>query len=428
MSKQPPRGAPRTAKPDRRQLRLVTEDLESILPADHEARSVWAFVERLDLSRFYEGIKAVEGVAGRNPTDPMVLVALWLYATIDGVTSAREIERLTESDDAYRWLRGGVPLNHHRLSDFKTQHPDAVDQLLTQTIAVLLHEGLVTLRRVAQDGTRIRASAGSSSFRREPSLQKCLAEAERHLDWVRREMEKSDAWKRKRELAAQERAAEDRVARVQRALAALPKVEAKQKTKKGRKPEPRASTTDADARVMQMSDGGYRPAFNVQFATDVDAKAVVGVDVTNSPADAHQVPPMLVQIEERTGAKPAEYLVDKGYVDHDSIDKADAAGVTLYGPVPATGRPRKDGAPREPHKPKATDSEAVIRWRERMASEEGQKAYRERAETAELTNAEVKGRQRLLQVSVRGLDKVKCVALWAAVAVNLTRMMAAGLV
>lgn len=417
---------PRVVRPDRKQLRLVTQDLESLLPEDHEARAVWDFLERCDLSRFYAGIKAVEGVAGRSPTDPMVLLGLWLYATIDGVGSAREIERRSESDDAYRWLRGGVPVNHHMLSNFRVGHMSAIDELLTQSIALLIGAGLVTLKQVAQDGTRIRASAGKSSFRSKRGLEKCLAEAKDQVERVRLEAENSEPWKRSREAAARRRAAEERIARVEKALELLPEVEAKRG--KATKSEPRVSTTDPDARVMQMSDGGYRPAFNIQFATDVDSKAVVGVDVTNSPSDAHQMPPMLDQIEQRLGQKPTEYLVDKGYVDHDSIDKADAAGVVVYGPVSEGGRPRKDGKRPDPHAPKRNDSEAVARWRARMASEVGEHAYRKRCESAELTNAEVKGRQRLTQVTVRGLDKVKCIALWGAIAVNLTRIMSAGLI
>ncbi len=418
--------APRVIQANRRQLELVPSDLESTLAADHPARSVWAFVEAMDLSRFYEGIKAVEGVAGREPTDPKVLVALWLYASTQGVGSAREIDRLSESDDAYRWLRGGVPLNHHMLSDLRVAHPEALDSLLTQSIAALLHAQVVTLYRVAQDGTRVRAHAGNGSYRRKDTLKRLLKEAEEQLEWVRRDAERPDAGKHARSLAAQKRAAEERAARLKAALEVLPQVAAKQEDSKR---ETRVSTTDHEARIMKMGDGGYRPAYNVQFATDAQGLAVVGVDVIQSPSDAQQIVPMLEQVEARTGVRPAEYLVDKGYLDFASVDAADARGVTLYAPVPRTGRPPKDGRPqRDPYQPTAKDSEAVTHFRLRMASDEAKAIYKHRGQVAELTNADVKGRQGLTQFLVRGLPKVKCVALWSAVSLNLMRMAAAGLV
>jgi transposase len=424
MKKPETRRAPRVVTADRRQMHLVPEGLEGLLPGDHTARAVWSFVEKMELGRFYEHIKSVEGTAGRDATDPKVLIALLLYAAMDGVGSAREIERLTETEDAYRWIRGGVPLNHHMLSDFRVGHRAALDELLTQSIAVLLRAGVVTLRRVAQDGTKIRASAGSGTFRREPSLRKSLIAAQEQLEWVRRDAAKPDAGKHARALAAQKRAAEEKMARVQKALDSLPLLQSKQDDKKK---EPRASTTDPDARIMKTGDGGFRPAYNVQFATDADGLAVVGVAVTQSPADSHQMPPMLEQIEARTGAKPHECFVDNGYSDHASIEAADAVGVTVYAPLQKKGPTPKDGPPKDPAVPTAKDSEAIVHFRLRMATAEAKQAYKIRGQVAELTNADVKGRQGLTQVLVRGLPKVTSVVLWSAIALNLTRMMSAGL-
>ena len=163
--------APRYETANRAQVELTPTDLEGLLPPGHAARLVWRFVEGLDLTAFYAQIRAREGGAGRPPIDPKILVALWLYATIDGVGSAREVDRLCDAHDAYRWLRGGVSVNYHTLSDFRVAHQAALGDLLTQSIASLRHRGVVTLARVAQDGTRIRASAGTGSFRREGTLQ-----------------------------------------------------------------------------------------------------------------------------------------------------------------------------------------------------------------------------------------------------------------
>lgn len=407
--------APRVVRAQRTRVQEA-RTLEALLPEGHEARGVWAFVERLDLSGFYARIKAREGRAGRTPTDPRVLVALLLYAAIDGVHSAREIVQLTHLHDAYRWLRGGVPLNHHMLSDFRVAHPQALDSLLTQCITVLLHHELVTLKRVAQDGTRVRASAGTGSFHGEDSLQRCLVQAQEQLAWVRREGERADAGKRAaREAAAQERAAQERLERVEEALRQLPEVQARcdKRTKRAR-----VSTTDPDARVMKMGDGGYRPAFNVQLASDVDSSAVVGVDVVNSPADAHLMPPMLQEIEARCGSLPEEYLIDAGLIDFDSLERADALDVLVYGPLPNSGRPPKGRPKPDPAVPRADDSVAVAHFRLRMASPEAKRLYRRRGEVAERTNAEVKDKRGLTHFLVRSLGKVKCVALWTALAYN----------
>jgi transposase len=413
----------RVVEAQRDQVELVPRDLESLLGEDHPARSVWAFVEQMELTGFYEPIKAREGLVGRSPTDPKVLIALWLFATTDGIGSAREVERLTECHDAYRWLRGGVPLNHHMLSDFRVAHQKALDELMTQSIAVLLNAGLVTLTRVAQDGTKVRANAGTSSFRRKHSLERCLREAEKQVEQVQRDAPSADGSGTVREQAARQRAAEDRRRRVELALQKLPEAEARRDRKSK---EARVSTTDPEARVMKMGDGGYRPAYNVQFATDVAGAAVVGVSVVTSPADAQQMPPMLQDIERRCGLKPKEYLVDGGYTDFKSIETATAEKVVVYGPVPHGGPPKKGEAPKDPLVPTEKDSEAVRLFRLRMASDEGKNAYRQRAQTAELTNAEAKARG-LTQFLVRGLGKVTCVALWMGLAINIVRLRAVGL-
>lgn len=413
MEPQEERAPPRVVRAERTRV-LEARTLEASLPPEHEARSVWAFVERLDLSALYAPIKAREGRCGRTPTDPRVLVALLLYAAVDGVGSARDIARLTQLHDAYRWLRGGVPLNHHMLSDFRVAHPQALDSLLTQSIAVLLHHELVTLKRVTQDGTRVRASAGAGSFHSADTLQRCLVQAQEQLEWVRREAHSNDGERRR--ARAQERAAQERLSRVEEALRQLPEVQARadKRTKKAR-----ASTTDPDARVMKMGDGGYRPAFNVQLASDVDSSAIVGVDVINSPADAHRLPPMLQDIAARCGGTlPEAYLVDAGYVDFESLEKADALDVLVYAPLPNSGRPPRGGPKPDPTVPRPGDSPAVVHFRLRMASPEAKRLYKRRGEVAERTNAELKDKRGLTRFLVRGLGKVKCVALWTALAYN----------
>ena len=405
---------PRFETANRTQVELQPCDLEALLPPGHAARLVWRFVEGLDLSRFYAAIRAYEGGAGRTPIDPKILLALWLYATIDGVGSAREVDRLCGSHDAYRWLRGGVSVNHHTLSDFRTAHQAALDGLLTQSIAALLHRGIVTLARVAQDGTRVRASAGAGSFRRGPTLHECVATARKQVERTQRQADAPPPTARE---AAQQRAARERLARVDEALAILPAVEAV-KARQGRKAKsaPRVSTTDPDARVMKMADGGYRPAYNIQFATDVAGRGIVGVQVSNVGSDRGLLTPMLTEIERRTGRRVATYLVDGGFVNHTAIQAAAAQGTAIYAP------PETPKGARAPEAPARRDTPATAAWRAAMATDEAKTIMKTRGATAEWVNADARAHRTLNAIPVRGLTKVHSWALWAALAHNMLRL------
>jgi transposase len=221
----------------RNQIALRPVDLEATVGPDHPVRNVWAFVERLDLSALYAQIGSVEGAAGRPAIDPKILMALWLYATLDGVGSAREIERLTEVHDAYRWICGGVNVNHHTLSDFRCRPVDLLDQLLTDSVAVLMHKGLAKLERVAQDGMRVRASAGAGSFRRRLRLKFWQEQARAQVQALKGEIDADPNGANRRRRAAQKRAAEERQKRVEQALEQLAQVEKQKNKKAGAKKE-----------------------------------------------------------------------------------------------------------------------------------------------------------------------------------------------
>jgi transposase len=412
-----PDGPARYETANRQQVELTPTDLEMLLPPGHAARLVWRFVERLDLSAFYARIKAREGHAGRAPIDPKILIALWLYATMDGVGSAREVDRLCYAHDAYRWLRGGVSVNYHTLSDFRVAHQGALDDLLTQSIAVLLQGGIVTLARVAQDGTRVRGSAGTGSFRRETTLQECLRVARKQVERTAKQIDGAVTAQR---AAAQRRAAEDRLARVEEALAQLPAVQAaraRQKKREKRRSEPRVSTTDPDARILKMADGGYRPGYNVQFATDMAGDAIVGVGVTNVGDDHAEFVPMFEQVARRTGRWPQAAVVDAGVASKASITALAPNGVTVYAPIP-----QRKGV-EDPSRRCADDSDAVAAWRERMASEEAHAIYRGRGSVAERINADARTHRTLVRIAVRGLQKVHTWVLWIALAHNMMRAM-----
>lgn len=410
-------GKARVLLPNRRQLELRPCDLESLLPEGHRARVVWAWVEQADLSGLYASIRAVEGGSGRPAIAPEILFALWLYAALEGEGRARALARLTQEHDAYRWLCGGVQVNHHTLSDFRTAHEAEFDALLTDSVAVLLAAGAVTLKRVAQDGMRIRASAGAASFRRGETLEHCLAAARAQVEHLKHPDEDDPGAPTRRQQAARERAARERQARVEQALKRLPELAAI-KAQQGKNPEgARASTTDAQATVMKMADGGFRPAYNGQWATDTATQVIVGVTVITVGTDLGQLAPMVEQVGKRHGVYPQEWLVDGGYPAHDQLEQT-ATRTVVYAPVPKPKDPAVD-----PHVAKPQDSEVVGAWRERMGTETAKVIYRERAATAECVNAIARERG-LTRLRVRGTAKVRGVLLLHALAHNLMRTLA----
>lgn len=419
----------RVLRPVRQQLQWVPRDLEAAVPQDHSARAIWGVLEKLDLSSFYGSIKAVLDRPGRPATDPQVLLALWLLATVEGVGSARQLARLCERDDAYRWLCGGVPINYHMLSDFRAAHQGALDDLLTQIVASLMAAGAVTLEKVAQDGMRVRASAGASSFRRGERLWECLKVARARVEQLAQEREHPDPGVSQRERAARERAAQERVQRVEKALAYVPSASGGQvakerqqetlaKAKRAKVSVPRVSTTDPEARVMKMPDGGFRPAYNVELATDTAKGIIVGVAVSAEGTDAGQALPMEEQVAKRAGQKPKAYLMDGSFATLEDITALEERGVTVYAPVRL---PRNK--PQERYQPRYGDSPQVVQWRQRMATEEAQAVYKRRGATAEWANAQVR-QHGVSQFTVRGLTKALTVILLVALAHDILRWVA----
>jgi transposase len=386
--------------------------LEDLLDTDHQARVVWDFCLGLDLTSLTRLIRSRQGGPGRAAIDPRLCVALWLYATLEGVGSARALAWLCSHHHAFRWLAGGVSVNHHTLSDFRVAHVALLDQLLTHSVAVLREQTLVDLNRVAHDGLRVRASAGASSFHRRPTLEECLREAEDQVARLKEEMDDDPAAPSRRHSAARERAAAERAERLRQALERLPELEAKKKA--GERDQARASSTDPEATVMKMADGGYRPAYNVEYSADTATLVIAAVAVTTRGSDAGQLTPLNDQIRDRHGAYPQEALADGGFVNLADLATVQAAprGVRVYAPVPQP----KDRT-RDRHAPLPGDHAQVQEWRARMGTEAAKAIYRQRASTSECVNAQARNRG-LLRLLVRGLEKVKAVALWFAIAHN----------
>jgi transposase len=423
-------GGLRLRKPERRQVAMVMQCADDLVRALHPVRTVMGVVEKLDVSGFCEPIRARAGIAGRDATDPRLLVGLWLYGCVRGIGSARELARRCKESAPFRWLCGGVSVNHRMLCDFRTDHGDALDDLFTQVLVSLVDKKLVRVSRISQDGVRVRVSAGSSSFRREERLQQLLVQAQQQVLELRKQLESpaQSAAMTARQKAARKRAAESRQQRLEQAIAQLPEVkqkqaEAAQRAGQGkcgdqiRARQPRVSTTDAATRVMKMANGGYNPAVNVQLATDTESRAILGVEVSNEGSDSAGLSePMRQQVEQRTGGKVEQHLVDGGYLRTEDIVEAHQQRVELFVPPKPARNPQNRGRELEQ---KSGDSEAIRAWKQRMASQEGQKIYKERAATSETVNADLRTYRGLVPLTVRGLEKITCVALWCALAHNL---------
>jgi transposase len=433
-----PGGKPRLRLAERRQVELRPVALDDLVAEDHRVRMVWRFAEGLDLSALTADIKAVEGRPGHPPADPRILVALWLFATSEGVGSARELTKLCEEHIAYQWLCGGVSVNACTLADFRVGHGEILERLLVDSFTALVQAGVASLERVAQDGMRVRASAGAASFRRQPTLQDCRDRAEAAVRALREELETDPGAHMRRKAAARQRAAKDRERRVREALAVAEKLQAQEAEKarkqaerasarsepsepetdtataKEKKPkEPRVSTTDTQARVMKMADGGYRPAYNVQFACDTTSGAIALMSVDNVGSDRGKMAPMSDALAEAYGQRPAQHLADGGFAKFGDIRALAQAGVETFVPVPAPRNPDRDR-----HDPLPGDPAEIATWRERMKTAVAKAIYKERAASVECANAQAHNKG-LIQFTVRGLEAVKAVALWHALTRNM---------
>ncbi len=411
-------GKARMREPERAQIELRAVDVDSLIGAAHPARTIWGYVERLDLSALEDAIRAREHTPGQAPPSLRLLLALWLYATSEGVGSARALERLCESHDAYRWLCGGVSVNYHGLADFRSAQGDLLDRLLTEHVASLSAAGVIDLDETVQDGMRVRASAGASSFRRKKTLRKELKKAKRLVERLKRELAADADASNRRIKAARARAARERQGRIAAALDQHAELAAERarraKTNKAqvaRQGEPRVSTSDPEARVMKMADGGFRPAYNCQLGTVAQGQIVVALNAVATGSDRGLLRPMLAEIERRYGRRPKRHLVDGGFNKHADTEWAAAAGVKVYGP-PGQTKHKTD-----PYAPRADDGPGVAAWRRRMKSPHGKATYKRRS-PGECINARFR-QWRLHQFTVRGLKKVNTLLRWFALANNI---------
>ena len=275
-------------------------------------------------------------------------------------------------------------------------------------------------RRAGRD-----ASAGSRRdwFVQEgEQLAQLLEDAEQQWDQLQQEFERTEQLS-PRQRAARQRAARERIERIKQAQEEVKQVaERRENRKKGDGETARASTTDPEARRMKMGDGGFRPAYNVEFATDLDSLVIVSDDVVNVGTDSGQMEPMVQRIESEQEplSEDAEYYVDGGFVTKDDIQSVGQRGVAVYAPVKVGARQKRDGTSSPTRR--RGDKEQVVAWRERMGTPEAHEKYKQRSKT-EFPNATCRNRG-LHQFLVRGLKKVKSVVMWYVLTHNLFRMVA----
>jgi transposase len=313
---------------NREQMMLRPVEVEKLVAEDHEVRAIWEFVGRMDLNGYYEEIEALEGEAGRSATDPQLLISLWIYAYSKGVSSGREIHRLSEYDPAYQWLTGLEPINYHTLTDFRVKHQEALDGLFVEVLGLLSAEGLISLERVMHDGSKVKACASGDTFRREERIRA-------HLGLAREQVEAMGDPRTAEEVSprvakARQRAVRERKERLELALEELERV---REVKRGdeEKKQARVSETDPQARIMKQSDGGYAPSYNVQISTDSAAGVIVGVEVKQAGSDYEELTPAMEGIKDNLGQYPKQAVADGGFTSRENILAMDKRGIDFIG-------------------------------------------------------------------------------------------------
>jgi len=399
----------------------VATPLDKLLPSDHPARLVVTFVDGLDFTPLYQAIKARLGQPGAPVFDPRLLFSLWLFATVEGVASARRLERLCQRDLAFRWICGGVAPNYHTLSTFYAEHGDFLDATFIDILAALTERQLLTPKTIAIDGRKVTANASKESFHREPTLQRHRQEAEQRVATLRQLRDKGGA-AANQQRAAQKRAAEQRRQRLAEAVASVrQRQEERRQSGRSQPEEARASSTDAEARKMKRSHGGFEPSFNVQTATDVSSGIIVAVVVTEQACDNGLLGPMVEKAQANTKTPVERSLADAGYSDATDVEDLEKQGTAVYMPPKNEKKERQQG--KDPYQPKRRDSKELAQWRQRMGTAAAQELYRLRAVVAEGVHAQQSNRG-WKRFRLRGLVKAGMEALWQAIAHNVCVLIA----
>lgn len=304
-------------------------DVEELIGQDHKARAIWDLTGRLDLSGLLKKVKTQQEAAGAPAWDPRLLVSIWVYAYSEGISAAREIERLMAYEPGLLWLSGLTQINYHTLSDFRVDHKAELDDLFTQLLALLEAEGYVKLDRVMHDGTKIRAQAGGDSFRREGTLQQHLERARQVVKQMGDPREE-DQGKQSRREAARRRAAQERLDRLEQAAKELEQMRAS-KSNPEEQSETRVSLTEPEARRMKHGDHAMAPSYNAQLSTDAAQTVIVGCRLTKCASDGGQLAAAMDEVRENLGRYPAQVVADGGFTSQDTMEKMGERGIDFFG-------------------------------------------------------------------------------------------------
>lgn len=473
---------PRIKHVDRAQLILRPTNIDELISEDHPARAVWEFTGKLDLSKFHEKIKAIEGEAGRPVYDPRLLIALWIYAYSIGIGSAREIANKCKTEYAFQWLCGYLEINYHTLSDFRVDNKEALDELFTNSLGILSAEGLISLQRVGVDGTKIKAKASGDTYRREKRVKEFLEVAKEQVKQLADPLKEYSGITKKKE-AARQRAAKERTEKLEKALDEFNKIQ------ESAGKEKRVSITDPESRIMKHGEGGFAPSYNVEIATDAKAEIIVGTAVIQEGNDYNATMPMAEKIKEQTGNYPKEYVADQGFLTAKAIIEMEKKGIDFISSVKHDGQRQKEGqykkrgiskefyteafeykqdenimicpagkvltyefkeekagVTRYRYRAKATNCDKcahkskccpgsingrtvmrkeidpiLINFNERMATPNMKEIYKKRGAICEFTNACVKSKIKLRQFNLCGLIKAGIEITWASLAHNVKR-------
>lgn len=454
-------------------------DIEKLIEEDHPARGIWAMVNQLDLSALEAKIRAVQGRAGQSRLNPRLLMALWIYGYSEGISSARELSRMCSYEPGCQWLTAMQPVNYHTLADFRVDHKEELNDIFVQVLGLLSAEGFIEMKRITQDGTKIRAHAGVDSFRRGERIRQHLQVAREQVEALSRpEAEQLS----QREIEARKRASREKKQRLEQALKELEQMQQTRAEKE--KAQVRVSETDPEARVMKQADGGFAPSYNVQISTDAADGIIVGVDVTQAGNDCDQLVPAVERVEANMGQTPEQVLTDGGYtIKNSNIEAMAERGIDLVGPVAENNseaslkqrgvqpefypdqfqydettdtfrcpagktlkRIRTDpceGRIEYSYRASATDcrtcpfqdrccpknsprlvvrkedSPAVAAFRAKMQTEDAKQLYRTRAQIAEFPHACIKEKFGLRRFRLRGRQNVRAEAVWVCLTYNI---------
>lgn len=472
---------------ERGQIRWAEFDLDALIDQHHAARTIWELSGKFDLRHFEEGVKTRQGEAGRPCWPARLLVSVWVYGYTLGVASARAIERMMAHEPGLRWLTADQTINHHRLADFRVGHEEALKELFAQFLALLDTAGMVDLKTLLHDGTKVKSVAGKWSFHRRRTVEKRLQEARkvvRKFDQQAAEGEGMDERRR----AAQERAAREGLQRAEAALEKLKKLEAE--AAPGEREEQRVSVSEADARKMKHPDGGWAPSYNVQVTSEARSRMIVAVGVTTAANDTQELMPALEHVKEICGSLPERVIADNGYATRSNVEETAKQKIELIAPwkadasreagacqrngiapefAPSVFRPQRGGKkltcpagktlvligekvhhglPHNIFQASAADcrrcrllreccgkqsgprqirrvveSAAMKQYQARMKRPEVRQLYRKRSEIAEFPHLWAKAVKGWRRFSVRGKQKAGIEAMWVALTYNVAQWM-----